>query len=202
MFYFPTTTSLPPPIIITTSYDAIIDLTRRLNARPPASTAAATLTILRSLFPSWLPPAFAVLFSRPFPRFAARINAEATALACEWLMGPCTVDGGGEGGLGGRTGVRVTRCRYLEETGCASACVNSCKLPTQAFFERDMGLALRMTPDLETYECQFSFGVPAEKWSEDSLSTTPCFEGGCPSPKAGGCGGAVCPGVAGATDAF
>ena len=36
------------------------------------------------------------------------------------------------------------RCRYLEETGCASICINSCKLPTQEFFARDMGLPLTM----------------------------------------------------------
>ena len=38
----------------------------------------------------------------------------------------------------------MRRCRYLEETGCASVCINSCKLPTQAFFAQDMGLPLTM----------------------------------------------------------
>jgi hypothetical protein len=28
-------------------------------------------------------------------------------------------------------GVLVERCRYLEEAGCASICLNSCKVPTQ-----------------------------------------------------------------------
>lgn len=28
-------------------------------------------------------------------------------------------------------GVLVERCRYLEEAGCASICINSCKVPTQ-----------------------------------------------------------------------
>lgn len=28
-------------------------------------------------------------------------------------------------------GVLVERCRYLEEVGCASICINSCKVPTQ-----------------------------------------------------------------------
>lgn len=40
--------------------------------------------------------------------------------------------------------VHVCRCRYLEETGCASVCINSCKLPTQRFFAEDMGLPLTM----------------------------------------------------------
>ena len=40
------------------------------------------------------------------------------------------------------------RCRYLEETGCASICINSCKLPTQEFFAQDMGLPLTMVQAL------------------------------------------------------
>ena len=43
-------------------YAGIIDLTRKLNAkyRHPRETQEATKTILRSLFPSWLPGAFKV----------------------------------------------------------------------------------------------------------------------------------------------
>lgn len=42
-------------------YDAIIDLTRRLNSLgPPQVTQDKTREILQSLFPSWLPPAFKV----------------------------------------------------------------------------------------------------------------------------------------------
>ncbi len=43
-------------------YDAIIDLTRRLNSkyRTPQETQAATRAILNALFPSWLPGAFKV----------------------------------------------------------------------------------------------------------------------------------------------
>jgi hypothetical protein len=33
---------------------------------------------------------------------------------------------------------RPCRCRYLEEAGCASICINSCKVPTQEFFAKDM----------------------------------------------------------------
>eukprot|EP00983_Pelagomonas_calceolata_P105167 1159100-Pelagomonas_calceolata.AAC.3 len=33
--------------------------------------------------------------------------------------------------LGVSQGVQVQRCRYLEEAGCTSICVNSCKVPTQ-----------------------------------------------------------------------
>lgn len=43
------------------------------------------------------------------------------------------------------------RCRYLEETGCASVCLNSCKFPTQRFFMEGMGLPLTMTPNYDDF---------------------------------------------------
>lgn len=33
--------------------------------------------------------------------------------------------------VGQGRGVLVERCRYLEQSGCASICINSCKVPTQ-----------------------------------------------------------------------
>lgn len=198
------------------SYEAIVDLTKKLNALPPEETAEKTRGILKSLFPSWLPGAFAVLFSKPLPYVSARINAEATALACEWLMGPTEVnDGGGKGetrreegveiissttslsssssspipspspsppsqlqGFGHRTGCKVTYCRYLASTNCVSACLNSCKLPTQRFFAIDMGLPLRMSPNLDDFSCQFSFGVePDPEEDEELVRDSSCLVG-------------------------
>lgn len=180
------------------NYGAIVDLTRRLNARPPAETRAQTRRILRSLFPSWLPGAFAVLFSGPLPALSARLNAWATAFACQWLMGPCAVvdvdpaphdplkfDGKG-------MGVKVERCRYLEETGCAAVCANSCRLPTQAFFARDMGLPLAMEPDFGDFSCTFRFGhrapEEADVWGLEGKGGGGFGGGGQGSEKEGGGG--------------
>lgn len=108
----------------------------------PRGTQEATRGILRSLFPPWLPGAFAVMFSRPMPGLscqvgsrwtsrqagmtmeeccwlallcaagrcsmpagrlhlttcraappAVQLNAWATWLTCQWLMGECEVRG-------------------------------------------------------------------------------------------------------------
>jgi hypothetical protein len=166
-------------------YPAIIDLTRRLNALgSPQDTQTATRKILNSLFPSWLPPAFKVMFSKPFPEFSCRLNALATWATCQWLMGECQVNDVelDDGTIGTGHGVLVTRCRYLEDAGCASVCINSCKVPTQTFFLKDMGLPLTMTPNYETYECQFSFGKTPLNENDDEAFKTPCFVG-CPSKK-------------------
>jgi hypothetical protein len=155
-----------------------------------------------SLFPSWLPPSFSVMFSKPFPSFSARLNAWATMVAGIWLMGECEindceVDPGFEGSIikteingddgtvtnmnmGLQQGVLVKRCRFLEESGCASVCVNSCKVPTQRFFNENMGLALTMTPDYDTYECQFSFGLTPHEEGEADAMNTPCLSR-CPT---------------------
>jgi len=136
-----------------------------------------------SLFPSWLPPRFAVMFSKPFPAFSCRLNAWATMMAGTWLMGECEVNDCevDEGmGDGQNQGVLVKRCRFLEESGCASVCVNSCKIPTQKFFIENMGLPLTMTPDYDTFECQFSFGLnPSNKGEADAMNT-PCLSR-CPT---------------------
>jgi hypothetical protein len=159
-------------------YDGIVDLTRRLNALgSPRQTQALTRRILNSLFPSWLPPAFRVMFAKPLPDLSCRLNALATWLTCQWLMGECEINAvevdGGEVREG--YGVLVKRCRYLEETGCVGVCINSCKVPTQEFFEKDMGLPLTMEPNYETFECQFSFGkTPPAPEMDDAFAST-CF---------------------------
>jgi len=141
---------------------------------------------LVSLFPSWLPPAFRAMFARPFPEFSLAMNAVVTALACQWLMGRTTLNEvevvderakDGEGGAGTRLvpGVKVERCRYLEESGCASVCMNSCKFPTQDFFREDMGLPVTLEPNYEDFSCQFVFGKAAPAPEDDEACNTPCF---------------------------
>ena len=116
---------------------------------------------------------FGVLFARPFPVFSAKLNAWVTWWAAQWLMGPCVLEdlsppseAPGEGTMvGDGKGQRllVKRCRYLEEAGCASICVNTCKMPTQAFFNEDMSVPMRMVPNYEDYSCSFEFGVSQAK---------------------------------------
>jgi hypothetical protein len=94
---------------------------------------------------------------------------------CE--VNDCEIDGGG---IGYKQGLLVKRCRFLEESGCASICVNACKIPTQRFFMDDMGLKLTMTPDYETGECQFSYGLTPSPEEELKARNTPCLSR-CPS---------------------
>lgn len=116
---------------------------------------------------------FHVLF---WIQFSSRLNAWATRVAGTWLMGECEInDVEIDGKLYKNQGLLVKRCRFLEESGCASVCVNSCKIPTQQFFAENMGLPLTMTPDYETHECQFSFGLMPNEAGELDAKNTPCL---------------------------
>lgn len=164
-------------------YQGLMELTAAMNARFSDRTEVqkTAQNILRSLFPSWLPRQYAFLFSGPFPEFSARMNAWATRVAGTWLMGECEVnDIEIDGKVHKDQGLLVKRCRFLEESGCASVCVNACKIPTQNFFNEDMGLPLTMTPNYETHECQFSFGRMPTKEEEIEAKDTPCLSR-CPT---------------------
>ncbi|EJK55179.1 hypothetical protein THAOC_25114 [Thalassiosira oceanica] len=164
-------------------FDGIISLTSSMNALYNNRTKVqeAAQDVLVSLFPRFILDRYPSWFARPFPTFSARMCAAATTAGGTWLMGECEVnDVEIDGTLARGQGVHVKRCRFLDESSCASICVNSCKVPTERFFAEDMGLALTMTPDYETGECQFAFGkMPSEE--ELLLSKeTPCLRR-CPS---------------------
>ena len=168
-------------------YRAVTELATDLNRRyqhDNTAVQARAVAVLRNLFPAWLPKQYAVLFSRPFPGLAARMNAWATRVLGTWLMGECeindvvVVDSNNNNNTTvvlKNQGLLVQRCRFLEESGCASVCVNSCKIPTQTFFRDHMGLPLTMEPDYDTFECQFSFGVAPTEATEAAARATPCL---------------------------
>jgi hypothetical protein len=164
----------------------IIDLTSRMNAQHSNRKTVQTYAqeVLVSLFPTFILDRYPSWFAKPFPEFSAKMCAWATVVGGTWLMGECEVNdipemddenGGGKG-----MGVLVKRCRFLEESQCASICVNSCKIPTQNFFYENMGLPLTMTPDYNTGECQFAFGKLPTAEEERAAKDTPCLMR-CPS---------------------
>jgi Beta-carotene isomerase D27-like, C-terminal len=163
------------------TFDDIAQLAREMSqTEPPAVVQAKSLAVLRSLFPSWLPRQYKIWFSGPFPAFSCRMNAWATYVAGTWLMGECHVNDVVSPRIMPSQGLHVQRCRFLESSGCASICVNACKIPTQTFFRDEMGIDLLMEPNYETYECQFSFGMSPTAETELAALQTPCLAA-CPT---------------------
>ncbi|KAJ1472893.1 hypothetical protein T484DRAFT_1557659, partial [Baffinella frigidus] len=164
----------------TPGYPGLMELALKLNRRfPPGETRRRTRGILASFFPPFILKLFPVMFAGPFPAFSAKLNAAITAATCRWLMGPIeVVDVPAEellAGDGVGQGLQVERCRFLEESGCASVCINTCKVPTQEFFVKDMGIPLTMEPDYETFACKFSFGKAPLQQEVDEVFATACF---------------------------
>ena len=77
----------------------------------------------------------------------------------------------------GSGAVVVTRCRYLEQSGCRSECAHVCKMPTQAFFAQTLGLPLTMRPNFEDKSCELIFGAPPPPPEEDEALRGPCLVG-------------------------
>ena len=119
--------------------------------------------MLVRLFPSWLLPAYTVMFARPFPRFSAWMNAWVTHWTTQWLMGPSAVydltapDDGRV--VGPQQGLLVEKCRFLEAAGCVQTCLHACKVPTQRFFLEEMGLPVTLRPNMTDLSCRFEVGA-------------------------------------------
>ena len=80
-----------------------------------------------------------------------------------FLVGPASLNRRSDGSLGGLV---VEKCKFLQESNCKGMCLNSCKLPAQELFS-ELGLPLRVSPNFETQECQWSFGEVAPPPDED-----------------------------------
>jgi hypothetical protein len=184
-------------------YEGLIEVTKVLNTKFKTANEIKSVSklVLVSLFPSWLPPAFRAMFAKPLPELSLWMNAWVTALACQWLMGKTELnqvevtDPKDQGKTIMMPGVKVERCRYLEESGCASVCLHSCKFPTKEFFKEDMGLDVTLEPDYEDFSCQFVFGKKAPQPDKDEACSTACFKQ-CTFPNGGMLENGECPAVA------
>uniref|UniRef100_A0A0E0KY50 Beta-carotene isomerase D27-like C-terminal domain-containing protein n=1 Tax=Oryza punctata TaxID=4537 RepID=A0A0E0KY50_ORYPU len=161
-------------------YTGLIEVANRLMVKGKSAleTEQSAVRVLRSLFPPLLLVLFKALLA-PIAngQLASMMVARATALSCQWLMGPCSVNSVTlSNGKSLSSGVFVEKCKYLEESKCLGVCINTCKLPTQTFFKDHMGVDLYMEPNFEDYSCQFNFGVPPPPLEADKALKEPCLD--------------------------
>ncbi|XP_004289540.1 PREDICTED: beta-carotene isomerase D27, chloroplastic [Fragaria vesca subsp. vesca] len=160
-------------------YDGLIEVANRMMLQNPTNshTKEAAVRVLISLFPPFLLELYKLLIA-PIQggKIAALMVARVTAISCQWLMGPCTVNSVDlPDGNSWASGVFVEKCKYLEESKCVGICVNTCKLPTQSFFKDYMGVPLLMEPNFNDYSCQFKFGVLPPLPEDDATLKEPCL---------------------------
>ncbi|KAG8084454.1 hypothetical protein GUJ93_ZPchr0010g10634 [Zizania palustris] len=161
-------------------YTGLIEVANHLmiKGKSALETEQSAVRVLQSLFPPLLLVLFKALLA-PIAngQLASIMVARATALSCQWLMGPCSVNSVTlSDGKSLSSGVFVEKCKYLEESKCLGICINTCKLPTQTFFKDYMGVDLYMEPNFEDYSCQFNFGVPPPSLDTDKALKEPCLD--------------------------
>nr|CAB3460098.1 unnamed protein product [Digitaria exilis] len=162
-------------------YAGLMEVANRLMVKGKSAleTEQAAVRVLQSLFPPLLLVLYKTLLA-PIANgqlAAMMLEARATALSCQWLMGPCSVNTVTlPDGKSWSSGVFVEKCKYLEESKCLGICINTCKLPTQTFFKDHMGVDLYMEPNFEDYSCQFNFGVPPPPLYTDKALKEPCLD--------------------------
>jgi hypothetical protein len=132
-----------------------------------------------------LPPFYRIFMSGIVPKLGSKLDGKQfgpwfyapwltsviTPTFFSFLVGPSRPNRRKDGQLGGLV---VEKCKFLQESGCKGLCLHQCKMPAQQFFQEELGLALAVSPNFETQECQWSFGETPLTPSED-----PSFPKGC-----------------------
>jgi hypothetical protein len=109
--------------------------------------------------------------------YAPALTSIVTPPFLNFLVGPSRPNRRKDGELGGMV---VQKCKFLQESGCKGLCLHQCKLPAQQFFDEQLGLALTVSPNFATQECQWSWGETPIEHTKDPSFPQGCLVG-CPT---------------------
>lgn len=177
--------------------EGLLDQARKFMLQPNQTAEAQHTMVrdsLRDLMTPVLPPFYRIFMSGIVPElgtdmdgkqvgpwfYAPFLTSFVTPTFFSFLVGPSYPNRRKDGELGGLV---VEKCKFLQESGCKGLCLNICKLPTQQFFKEELGLALTVSPNFVTQECQWSFGEEPLPHTEDPNFPKGCLNG-CESRKA------------------
>lgn len=184
------------------NFDAVLTPVREVNdmdgtARDVTVRAKRVFAgILPALYIGWVPPIWKNAISKVAPQWASNYAFVLVFTTLfPWLMGPMEgidhVDVPVPESLRKAfkflpetvkvpQAIKAERCRFLEQSGCASVCVNSCKAPSQEWLGEDFGMDLHIQPNYDDFSCQWKFDVKPPPLYEDAAVMVPCFTN-CPS---------------------
>ncbi|GMN31280.1 hypothetical protein TIFTF001_003187 [Ficus carica] len=161
-------------------YGSLVDVSKRvMQGRSRLLQREVVREVLLSMMPPGAPAQ--VDFRKLFPptKWTAEFNAAFTIPFFHWLVGPSEVIQVEVNGVKQRSGVRIKKCRYLENSGCVGMCLNMCKIPTQDFFTNEFGLPLTMIQNFEDMSCELVYSQVPSPFEEDEVSKQPCFSEIC-----------------------
>jgi hypothetical protein len=159
----------------TVNYDEFIALCfLQMKGRDPDGQRQITMDVLNSL----MPPGGAEIFQKLFPlnKFSLELNAKICQIVFAWMVGPMTVESSQENDLNEEIAskVQITKCRWLQESGCTGMCVNMCKTTTQDFFTNTFNMPLTIVPNFEDKSCAFYFGKTPPPIEQDEALLFGC----------------------------
>jgi len=145
---------------------------------PEADVHFKGKSMLVNLFPSWLLPQFRWMFAKPFPTFSLWMNSWVTKKTTNWLMGPSEITDliMEDGTIYKDQLLKIEKCAFLEESQCVRTCLHACKVSTQDFFMKEMGLPVTLSPNFDDLSCEFKFGMKPLDLQDDEISQSPCFD--------------------------
>jgi len=186
----------------TTGYAGMIELAREVNDMEGTAQDVQTRArrvfegILPALFIGWVPPLWKNYVQSSTPSWFGNFSFFVVFYTLfPWLMGPMEGDDHVDVEVPQALrkilfflpekvkvpqSVKAERCRFLEQSGCASVCVNSCKVPSQEWLRDDFGMELHIQPNYDDFSCRWRFGKVAPPLEEDEAVMVPCFAK-CPS---------------------
>lgn len=166
-------------------YEGFVDLSHQImKGRTPQQQQELVSIVLKSLVPSPV-----LYFIRNFftpTKWVCESNAWFATVLFEWLVGKSEIQeveiiGENQEIIRQKSGVKIKKCRYLEESGCVGMCINMCKLPTQKFFTESFGIPLTMTPNFEDFSCEMIFGKNPPDLQTEAIANQPCLINHCPT---------------------
>jgi hypothetical protein len=166
-----------------TDYSGFVQISKQIPlGRSSQDQQAVVSKVLRSFVPAPILLLIRTLFSPT--QWVCELNAWFATRFFQWLVGPCevkNVEVQDQQGLPRQqnSGVHISKCRYLESSGCVGLCVNLCKLPTQAFFTQDFGIPLTMIPNFDDLSCEMIFGQVPPPLEQDPVHGQPCLKTQC-----------------------
>lgn len=166
-------------------YDGFVDLSQQImKGRTAQQQQKLVEVVLKSLVPAPVLYLIRTLFSPT--KWVCESNAWFSTILFEWLVGKSEIQeveiiNKNKQIIKQKSGVKIKKCRYLEESGCVGMCINMCKIPTQKFFTESFGIPLTMTPDFEDLSCQMVFGQNPPPLETEEASIHPCLQTYCPT---------------------
>ncbi|KAI0493021.1 hypothetical protein KFK09_027297 [Dendrobium nobile] len=110
-------------------------------------------------------------------KFSRELFSRFTTIFFSWLVGPCEVRESEFHGRKENNVVYIHKCRFLEATNCVGMCTNLCKLPSQKFINKSLGMPTNMIPNFEDKSCEIIFGqLPP---ADDPALKQPCYHKSC-----------------------